>query len=163
MSVSSSVALAILMMSALACRAADAASSPEAPPPPAHHVSYVVHVDWKSQPGGSNSLQIVTAEGTFRLDGTQSSTAKVGDAEVPVSVNVNGDLKALDSEHGRLQLFLGRTVPYLTQGGRSPDSSSIQQRQEGLSSTFIVTFGKPVLLQKDGNGAVTVLVESVKP
>jgi hypothetical protein len=75
----------------------------------------------------------------------------------------NGDLKALDAEHGRLQLFLGRAVPHVTRGGGPPGSTSIQQRQEGLSSTFIVTFGKPVLVQKDGNGAVTVLVESVKP
>jgi hypothetical protein len=27
-----------------------------------------VHVDWRSQTGGKNSLQIVTAEGTFSLD-----------------------------------------------------------------------------------------------
>jgi hypothetical protein len=121
-------ALAIFMMGAFACRGADAASSSEVSPSPAPRVNYVVHVDWKSQPGGSNSLQIVTAESTFRLDGSQSSTAKVGDAEVPVSVNVNGDLKALDAEHGRLQLFLGRAVPYVTRGNGPPGSSSIQQR-----------------------------------
>jgi hypothetical protein len=156
-------ALAILMIGAFACQGAEVAASAEASPPPVRLVNYVLHVDWKSPKGGTNSLQLVTAEGSFRLEASQSNTVKVGDVEVPISINVSGELKPLDSEHGRLQFFLGRTVPYVTHAGGPPGSSSIQQRQEGLTSNFNVTFGKPVLIQKDGNCEVSVLVESVKP
>ena len=155
--------LAILMIGALACQGAEAAPSSEPSPAPARPVNYVLHVDWRSQKGGTNSLQLVTSEGTFRLDATQSSTVKIGDAEVPISMNVSGELKALDFEHGRVQFFLGRTVPYVTHGGGPQGGSSIQQRQDGLTSTFTVAFGKPVLIQKDGNGEVSVLVERVNP
>ena len=155
-------ASAILMIGAFACQGADAAPTSEPAPPPANLVNYVLHVDWTSQAGGTNSVRLLTAEGTFKLEASQSTTVKIGDAEVPISIHVSGDLKALDSEHGRLQFFLGRTVPYASHGSGPPGSSSIQQRQEGLTSNFNVTFGKPVLIQKDGNSEVSVLVESVK-
>ena len=84
---------------------------------------------------------------------------KVGDSELSISVSLDGTLKALSSQQGQLQLFLGRSVPYVTRGGGTPGTSGIQQRQEGLTLTFLVTFGQPVLTQKDSNGEVSVLVE----
>jgi len=151
------------MLAALACQAAETAPPSEASPPPVNRANYVLHVDWTSQRGGTNSLQILTSEGNFRLDGSQPNTVKVGDSEIAVSMNLSGDLRPLDSQHARVQFFLGRNVPYVTHSGGAPGSTSIQQRQEGLNSTFLVAFGKRILIQKDGNGEVSVLVERVEP
>ena len=156
--ISTSCVLSILIIGALTCSGADAAPSSEHPP-----VNYVLHVDWRSQKNGTNFLQLITTEGTFKLDASQGSTAKVGDAEVPITARIEGTLKAVNSEQGQLQLFLGRTVPYEIHSGGTPGTTSIQQRQEGLNSTFIITFGKPVLIQKDENGEISVLVERVQP
>jgi len=157
-------ALAILMVGALVCRAADARPQPAGTSEQlVKPVNYVLHVDWKVFKGGTNSLLLVTTEGTFKVDTTQPVAVKGGDSELPVSVSVNGDLKVLNPEQGRLQLFLGRAVPYVTRAGGSMGASSVQQRQEGLSSVFVVTFGKPILIQRDANGEVTVLVERAEP
>jgi hypothetical protein len=48
-------------------------------------------------------------------------------------------------------------------GGFGQKSPSIQQRQEGLTVTFFVTFGKPVVARKDANGEVSVLVQKQAP
>lgn len=128
-----------------------------------HPVNYVLHVDWKPNKGATNSVQLLTTEGTFRLDTSQPSAVNVGDSELPITVNVSGDLKALNAQQGRVQLFLGRSVPFLARGGGPPGAPSVQQRQEGLTLAFIVSFGKPVLIQKDANGEISVLVEREKP
>jgi hypothetical protein len=151
-------AVAILLLVALTCRGADVAPSAEPPP-----VNYILRLDWRSQKAGTNFLQLITTEGTFKLDGSQGSTVKVGDSEIPITGRIDGTLKALNDHQGKLQLFLGRTVPFVTRSGGIPGGSSIQQRQEGLSSTFIITFGKPLLIQRDENGETWVLVERVTP
>jgi hypothetical protein len=151
-------ALAILVIGALTCRGADVAPSSESPP-----VNYILRVDWRAQKAGTNFLQLITTEGTFKLDGSQGSPVKVGDSEIPITGRIEGTLKALNDQQGKLQLFLGRTVPFVTRSGGIPGGSSIQQRQEGLSSTFIITFGKPLLIQRDENGETSVLVERVTP
>ncbi len=163
------LALAALMLSCLASLPAERAPRPvsqtPASPPSASEnpVNYILRVSWKSNNGGTNAIQLLTTEGTFKVNTTQSSAVKVGDSELPISVNVDGTLKALGPQHGEVQLFLGRAVPYVTHGGGPPGSSSIQQRQEGLTLTFLVTFGQPVIVQKDGNGEVSVLVERQSP
>jgi hypothetical protein len=61
-----------------------------------------------------------------------------------------------------LKLFLGRTLPYVTgtmTGPAGTTSSSYQQLQVGLDSTFVVVFGKPLVIQADENGAVTIMVQ----
>ena len=70
-------------------------------------------------------------------------------------------LTPLTDVKARLQLFLGRTVPYVT--GSSPGGmSSYSQMSVGLQSTIVVTFGKPVVIQSDANGTITVLVTRQK-
>ncbi len=131
--------------------------------PTVNPVNYVLRVDWKSNVGGSNIIQLLTSEGAFKLNTSQPGAVQVNDAELPVSVTVDGTLTALSSQQGQVHLFLGRSVPYVTRGAGPPGTSSIQQRQEGLTLTFLVTFGQPVLVQKDGNGEVSVLVERQNP
>ena len=156
-------ALAALVLSGLASPGAKTPRPSLTPPhpdsPPENPVNYVLRVDWKSNNSGTNAIQLLTSEGSFKLNTSQPGAVKVGDSELSISVSLDGTLKALSSQQGQLQLFLGRSVPYVTRGGGTPGTSGIQQRQEGLTLTFLVTFGQPVLIQKDSNGEVSVLVE----
>ncbi len=123
-------------------------------------VNFVVRVEWKNKNEPSQSLQVLTTEGNFHLNTSQPGVLKINGSELPASISLEGDLRVFDAERGRLQLFLGRNVPYETSSG---STSTIQQRQEGLNCAFVVTFGKPVIIQKDANGEVSVLVEREKP
>jgi hypothetical protein len=78
-----------------------------------------------------------------------------------VTLKLTGTLTAFDSEKGKLQLFLGRTVPYVasTFGNGSSMSSSYSQLSVGLHSTFAVKFGKPLIVQNDENGEIVILVK----
>jgi hypothetical protein len=118
-------------------------------------------VDWHGAQGETNSLEVLTTEGQMEFDGLQKNPVKINNNEVPATLKLTATLKALSEEKGRLQLFLGRTVPYVT--GSSPGgSSSYSQMSVGLESTFLVTFGKPVVIQSDANGTITVLVTRLK-
>ena len=124
-------------------------------------VNYTLRVEWKDAKKGTNALQVVTAEGTFELD-TISGSVKINDSEVPTTVKLSGTITDLNGEKGRLQMFLGRTVPYVTgsfNGSGVGRSSSYSQMSVGLQSTFFVTFGKPLVIQTDDSGEVTVLVK----
>ncbi len=123
-------------------------------------VNFLVRVEWKNKHEPMQSLQVLTSEGNFHLNTSQPGPLKINGSELPISISLEGDLKVFDAERGRLQLFLGRTVPYETSSG---STASIQQRQEGLNCAFAVTFGKSVIIQKDANGEVSVLVEREKP
>ena len=135
--ISRSCALAVLVLGALTCQGADTAPSAQAP-----RVNYILRVDWRSEKGGTNFLQLITTEGTFKLNGTQPSAVKVGDSELPVSTQIDGNLKALNSEQGQVQFFLGRTVPYETHSGGAPGSSSIRVASaivcDGVSAAAVV-------------------------
>ena len=89
---------------------------------------------------------------------------KINNNDVPVTLKLSGTLTALSDEKGRLQLFLGRTVPYVTGTvGFGPSaSSSYQQLSVGLDSTFVVQFGKPVIIQTDESGQISVLVKRIE-
>lgn len=125
-------------------------------------VNYVIRVEWKDAKKGKNALQIVTSEGTFTVD-TVSGAVKINDSDVPTTVKLQGTLAELSPQKGRLQLFLGRTVPYVTStihtGAGGKASSSYSQLSVGLNSTFVVTFGKPLVIQLDDNGEVSILVK----
>lgn len=124
-------------------------------------VNYTLRVEWRDAKKGTNALQVVTAEGSFELD-TISGSVKMNDSEVPTTVKLSGTITDLNGEKGRLQMFLGRTVPYVTGsfgGSGGSRSSSYSQMQVGLQSTFFVTFGKPLVIQTDDSGEVTVLVK----
>ena len=133
---------------------------PSMPSKPA--VNYVIRVEWKDAKRGTNALQIVTIEGSFQLD-TVSGAVKVNNADVPTTVKLSGSLVELNPEKGRLQLFLGRTVPYVTGSFSGPGGgSSYSQLSVGLNSNFVVTFGKPLVIQADDNGEVTLLVKRME-
>jgi hypothetical protein len=124
-------------------------------------VNYTIRVEWKDAKKGASSIQLETIEGQFELD-TLSGTTKINDSDVPNTIKLNGTLTELSAEKGRLQLFLGRTVPYVTSTFAGPggkNSSSYSQLSVGLQSTFIVTFGKPLIVQTDDNGTVSILVK----
>ena len=129
-----------------------------APKPPQPPVNYLLHIEWQAPKEELKSLELLTAEGNFELNGLQKNPVKINNNDVPATIKVNGDITALNNEKARLRLFLGRTVPYVT--GNGPNGfASYSQMSVGLSSTFNVTFGKPVVIQSDENGTITVLVK----
>jgi hypothetical protein len=136
------------------------ASTPEltnAPP------NYLVRVEWKDTNGPVGVIEVLTAEGQFQASSSFPGSGSVAGEPAPSTpVSLNGTLKALNAEQGHFQLFLGRTVSENV-GGPGQKLPSIQQRQEGLTVTFFVTFGKPVVAQKDVNGEVSVLVKKQTP
>jgi len=124
-------------------------------------VNYVIKVSWKEPNGEVNSLQLTTLEGTFQLDTLQKKTTKINDSDIPSTLKLTGGLTVINEQKGRLKLFLGRTVPYVTStmGNNSGRNvSSYSQMSVGLDSAFVVTFGKPLVIQVDDNGEVSVLV-----
>ena len=130
-------------------------------PAAANPVNYVLSVTWKNAAKGTNSLQLVTCEGSFELD-TISGTTKLDEREIPNTVKLSGSLTSIDENQGRMQLFIGRTVPYVTSsftGAGGKNSSSYSQLSVGLQSSFVVTYGEPLRIQSDDNGEVILLVK----
>jgi hypothetical protein len=128
---------------------------------PVNLINYVIRVEWKEPKGDPKFLEVTTTEGEFQLNTIQKNSVKINNNDVPVTLKLTGTLTALDQEKGKLQLFLGRTVPYVTGtfGSGSNTSSSYSQLSVGLQSTFIVKFGKPLTVQSDENGDITILVK----
>jgi hypothetical protein len=142
---------------------------PGAPPvaavPAREPVNYLIRVEWKEPKSDPKSLEVLTTEGNFELDTIQKTSVKINDADIPVTLKFSGTLRELSDQKGRLQLFLGRSVPYVTGsfgGGSKASSSSYSQMNVGLQSTFVVTFGKPAVIQTDENGEISVLVKRMK-
>lgn len=137
-----------------------AASAPLAPPAFTNTSNFAIEVHWRTAPAETNSLKVLTADGQFSLDSVQTNRVKINNHEIPITLRFSGTLTVLSPEKGRLNLFLGRTVPYVTSvnvgGGTS--TSSYQQMQAGLNATYFVTFGKPMVIQADGNEEITLVV-----
>lgn len=123
--------------------------------------NYLIRVEWKDPKGETKSLEALTTEGHFELDTIQKNSVKINNNDVPVTLKFSGSLNAINDEKGRLQLFLGRTVPYVT-STNSSGSSSYSQMNVGLDSAVIVHFGKAEVIQNDENGQITVLVKRVE-
>jgi len=139
---------------------------PGAPPAAAlakDPVNYLIRVEWRDPKADPKSLEVLTTEGSFQLDTIQKNPVKINNNDVPVTLKFNGTLRELSDEKGRLQLFLGRTVPYVTgaSGSGPTNSSSWSQMNVGLQSTFVVKFGKPVIIQTDESGEISVLVKRI--
>jgi hypothetical protein len=155
--------LAIILLLAVTCQADPPITSPSGllPIVTKDAVNYTIRVEWKDTKKGASSIQLETTEGQFELD-TLSGTTKINDSDVPNTIKLSGTLTELNVEKGRLQLFLGRTIPYVTStyaGSAGMKSSSYSQLSVGLQSTCIVTFGKPLTVQTDDNGTVSILVK----
>lgn len=133
-------------------------ASPSSGAPVSEPVNYLIRVEWKGGPDGPKFLELTTAEGAFQLDTIQKNSVKINDHDVPITLKFNGSLAPLNDNKGRLQLFLGRTVPYVT-GTMGNNMSTYSQMSVGLDSTFIVTFDKPLVIQNDENGEISVLVK----
>jgi hypothetical protein len=123
-------------------------------------VNYQIHVEWTDSKGESRSLDVLTTEGNFDLSTIQKTSVKINNADIPTTLKFNGSIRPLTGDHARLQLFLGRTVPYVTgtSGGLS-STQSYSQMSVGLQSTFIVKFDKPLVVQTDENGRISVVVK----
>jgi hypothetical protein len=138
-------------------------------PPPAvapvkEPVNYLIRVEWKEPRSDPKFLEVLTTDGSFSLDTIQKNSVKINNNDIPVTLRFSGSLNALSDEQGRLQLFLGRNVPYVTStfGSGPAAGASYSQLNVGLQSAFIVTFGKKVVIQNDENGEISVLVKRMK-
>ena len=157
----------VALLLAIACRA-----QPASPPQPSgaspsaaaakNPVNYLIRVEWKEPKGDPRFLEVLTTEGRFELDTIQKNSVKINNNDIPVTLKLTGTLTALNDEKGRLQLFLGRTVPYVTGSTGLGATVSYSQMSVGLDSTFIVQFGKPVVIQTDENGQISVLVKRIE-
>ena len=138
---------------------------PGAPPravaPARDPVNYLIRVEWQEPKSDPKFLEVLTTEGNFDLNTIQKNSVKINNNDIPITLKFSGTLKELSDDKGRLQLFLGRTVPYVTGSyGNGPNtSSSYSQLSVGLDSAFIVKFGKPVVIQNDESGKISILVK----
>jgi hypothetical protein len=156
--------LAALLV-AVACHAQPQPGAPAPAVAPAKDpVNYLIRVEWKEPKSDPKFLEVLTTEGRFELDTIQKNSVKINNNDIPVTLKLTGTLSALNDEKGRLQLFLGRTVPYVTgTSGFGPStSSSYQQMSVGLESTFMVQFGKTVVIQTDESGQISILVKRIE-
>jgi len=166
-------ALHFLIVAALwtvVCQAAPTDSSAGTPPtasPPTvvntnEPANYLISVQWKDTRLGSSFLQVMTSEGSFNADALEHGSMKTSGPNVPTTIRLSGDLTVLSPQKGRLKLFIGRTLTYATETTKGPAGtapSSYQQLSLGLDSTLIVTFGKPLVIQGDENGQISILVK----
>jgi hypothetical protein len=158
--------IAIVTLIAIACHAQPAPLMPPQSSPPAaakERVNYLIRVEWKDPKGDPKFLEVLTTEGSFELDTVQKNSVKINNNDVPVTLKFSGSITDVTDEKARLQMFLGRTVPYVTgTSGFGPSmASSYSQMSVGLSSAFVVKFGKPAVIQNDENGEISVLVKRI--
>lgn len=156
----------IVLLAAIACHAQPMPPgqrpTPGAPTEAVRQpVNYIIRVEWKAPKEDPKFLEVLTTDGSFDLNTIQKNSVKINNNEIPVTLKFSGSLTTLDGEKGKLQLFLGRTVPYVTgsSGFGSNVSSSYSQMSVGLNSTFVVHFGKSQVIQSDENGEISVLVK----
>ena len=124
--------------------------------------NYIISVQWKDTKLGSSYLQVMTSEGSFNADALEHSTMKTDGPGIPTTIKLSGTFTVLSPEKGRLKVFIGRTLTYTTgtsKGAAGTSAPSYQQLSVGLDSTLIVTFGKPLVIQGDQNGQISILVK----
>jgi len=139
-------------------------STPTAAPAFTNTANYAIQIQWKTSKSETNFLRMLTSDGLFNLDIVQTNRVKLNNHELPVSLRCSGMLLVTSPEKARLNLALGRTVPYVTgvNVGGGATSSTYQQLQAGLNATYVVTFGKAMVIQSDGNEEVTLLVTKLE-
>jgi hypothetical protein len=158
--------LALLAASLFLTVAGHAQQTPPSSPPaaPANELAnYVIRVEWNDSKSDPKFLEVMTTPGEFELNTFEKNSVKINGSDVPVTLRLTGTLTVFDDQKGKLRLFLGRTVPYVTStyGTGSGMSSSYSQMSVGLQSNFAVTFGKPLVVQTDDSGEITILVKRV--
>jgi hypothetical protein len=162
--------LALNLLASLACQGQaiypppPSASTPLSPPAFTNTSNFAIQVQWRTSKTETNTLKLLTTEGQFSLDSVQTNRVKINHNEIPVTLRFSGALMVLSPEKGRLNLFLGRSVPYVTgvNVASGSTSSTYQQMQAGLNATYIVTFGKPLIIQSDDNEEITLVVNRLE-
>jgi len=154
----------VVLFAAVVCHAQPVPPTPPSPPAeaPKEPLNYVIRIEWHAEKENTKFLQLLTTEGQFNLDTIQKNSVKINDNDIPVTLKMSGSLIALGADKGRLQLFLGRTVPYVTGttfGLSKTGTSSYSQLSVGVNSVFIVKFGKSQVIQADETGEISVLVK----
>ena len=139
-------------------------STPLAAPAFTNTSNYAIQIQWKTSKSETNFLRVLTTDGLFNLDIVQTNRVKVNNNEIPVGLHCSGMLSVISPEKARLNLALGRNVPYVTgvNVGGGATSSTHQQLQAALNATYVVTFGKPMVIQSDGTEEVTLLVTKLE-
>jgi hypothetical protein len=120
--------------------------------------NYVIKVLMKDAKGEVTTMQVTTMAGSFDLDTLQKNSVKINNSDIPSTLKMSGGLTTINEQKGMLKLFLGRTVPYVTSSSSNGSVASYSQISVGLNAAFVVTFGKPLVIQVDDSGEVTVLV-----
>jgi hypothetical protein len=139
-------------------------STPMAAPAFTNTANYAIQIQWRTSKSETNFLRVLTSDGLFNFDTVQTNRVKVNNNELPVSMHCSGMLLVMGPEKARLNLALGRNVPYVTgvNVGGGATASTYQQLQAGLNATYVVTFGKPMVIQSDGNEEITLLVTKLE-
>ncbi len=109
-------------------------------------------------------ISVVTADGRVKTQMVSPKKTVIDDREVPSTLDFTGTLTALDSDQCQFNLFLGRTIPYVTGSHKGPDGRSVsqyQQMQVGLETTVILQVGKALVVQSDPLQQVKVTLERV--
>lgn len=164
--------LAVALVSTVVCQAQPA----PLPPPPirfAPHglqppmstnapVNYVIKVLMKDAKGNEDSLQVTTIDGSFELNTIQKNSVKINGNDIPTTLKLTGTLTSIDEKKALVRFYLGHTVPYVTSSFNNGASSAYSQMSVGLDSSFVVTYGKSLLVQSDDSGEVSVLVTREK-
>jgi hypothetical protein len=164
--------LALALLSTVVCQAQPVSMPPLHFAPPGLSVSantnvpanYVIKVMMKDAKGNEDSLQVTTVDGSFELDTIQKSPTKINGNDIPSTLKLSGSLTPLDEKKAVVKFYLGHTVPYVTSSNPGPygGGSSYSQLSVGLESSFVVTYGKSLVVQSDDSGEVSVLVTREK-
>jgi hypothetical protein len=103
---------AIAVLGVFLCQTAPLPASP--PADTNAPVNYIIKVLTKDAKGDTSSLQVTTIDGSFELDTLQKNSVKINNTDIPTTLKMSGTLTTINEQRGRLKLFLGRTVPYVT-------------------------------------------------
>jgi hypothetical protein len=162
--------LAVALLSIVVCQAQPPPMQPMRLLPPGFQqststnapVNYVIKVLMKDAKGNGSSIQVTTIDGSFELDTIQKNPVKINNNDIPTTLKLNGRLTTIDEQKGVLKFFLGHGVPYVTSSLNNGAAASYSQMSVGLDSSFVVTYGKPLVVQLDDSGEVSVLVTREK-
>jgi len=141
---------------------ASLADPADAPPKP--KVNYRIHLEIKEGKESPMEISVVASEGKVRSQMINPKRVVIDDREIPSTLEFTATLSPLEADRCQLNLFLGRSLPYVTGKSTGPGgqtSSQYQQMHLGLDTTVILQVGKPLVIQSDSTQQVKVTLERV--
>ncbi len=126
--------------------------------------NYRIRLEIKEGKEAPIEISVVTADGRVKTQMMNPKRIVIDDREIPSTLGFTGILTVLGSNKCQFNLFLGRTIPYVTGTHKGPDgktTSQYQQMQVGLETTVILEVGKPLVVQSDPSQQVKVTLEKV--